>query len=233
MSISNGSGASPPFSQTLDWLGSRQAKISEIVRACVSKAVQEKSERILRSALVLLAKKGYENTTINDIADAASVSRGLLHYYFKDKEDLVSQTLSYGFGSMWEKSMGSLATATSAQDLADGMIDVLKKNIQQNPDFSALLFEMWVSSRRSDKIRKVFSDGLNGTVDELKKLLELGSAVGIIKINSDESEGIVRILLAMYHGLAIQLLTNPDKIRDKKLWVPVRKLLLMAFGERK
>ena len=199
----------------------------------VSKAVQEKSERILKATLALLAKKGYENTTINDIADAASVSRGLLHYYFKDKEDLVSQALTFGFGSMWEASIGSLADARAAQDLADGMIDVLKKNMQQNPDFSALLFEMWVSSRRSDKIRKVFSEGLNGTVDELKKLLELASAAGILKIEPTESEGIVRILLAMYHGLAIQLLTNPEKLKDKKLWTPVRKLLLMAFGERK
>ena len=199
----------------------------------MSKAVQEKSERILKAALALLARNGYENTTINDIADAASVSRGLLHYYFKDKEDLVSQALTFGFGSMWEASIGSLANARTAQDLADGMIEVLKKNMQQNPDFSALLFEMWVSSRRSDKIRKVFSEGLNGTVDELKKLLELASAAGIIKIDPAESEGIVRILLAMYHGLAIQLLTNPEKLKDKKLWAPVRKLLLMAFGERK
>lgn len=196
----------------------------------LSKVVQEKSERILKASLVLLAKQGYENTTINDIADAASVSRGLLHYYFKDKEDLVSKALTLGFGTMWEASIASLARATSAKELADGMIDVLKKNIQSNPDFSALLFEMWVSSRRSDKIRKVFSDGLNGTVEELKKLLELASATGIIKIEHSDSEGIVRILLAMYHGLAIQLLTNPEKLRDKKLWVPVRKFLLMAFG---
>jgi AcrR family transcriptional regulator len=199
----------------------------------MSKAAQEKSQRILKAALALLAKQGYENTTINDIADAASVSRGLLHYYFKDKEDLVSQALTYGFGSMWESSMGSLANATTAPELADGMIDVLKKNMQQNPDFSALLFEMWVSSRRSDKIKKVFSDGLNGTIDELKQMLELASAEGIIRIEHGESEGIVRILLAMYHGLAIQLLTNPEKLRDKKLWVPVRKLLLMAFGDRR
>lgn len=199
---------------------------------CVSKGIQEKSNRILKASLSLLAKKGYENTTINDIADAASVSRGLLHYYFKDKEDLVSQALTFGFGSMWEASIGSLARARTAEELADGMIDVLKKNMQQNPDFSALLFEMWVSSRRSDKIRKVFSGGLDGTIDELKKLLELASSAGIIRINPAESEGIVRILLAMYHGLAIQLLTNPEKIKDKKLWTPVRKLLLMAFGDR-
>jgi AcrR family transcriptional regulator len=199
----------------------------------MSRAVQEKSERIMKSALALLAKKGYENTTINDMADSAKVSRGLLHYYFKDKEDLVSKALTYGFGSMWEASIASLAGASTAEELADGMIDVLKKNIQQNPDFSALLFEMWVSGRRSGKIAKVFGDGLDNTVDELKKLLELASSAGIIKIDPADSEGIVRILLAMYHGLAIQLLTNPEKLKDKKLWAPVRRLLLMAFGERK
>lgn len=199
----------------------------------MSTVVQEKSERIMKSALALLAKKGYENTTINDMADSAKVSRGLLHYYFKDKEDLVSKALTYGFGSMWEASIASLADASTAEELADGMIDVLKKNIQQNPDFSALLFEMWVSGRRSGKIAKVFGDGLDNTVDELKKLLELASSAGIIKIDPADSEGIVRILLAMYHGLAIQLLTNPEKLKDKKLWAPVRRLLLMAFGERK
>ncbi|MCI0559365.1 MAG: hypothetical protein MN733_12795, partial [Nitrososphaera sp.] len=79
----------------------------------------------------------------------------------------------------------------------------------------------------------VFSDGLNETIDRLKKLIELASNTGVIKINTADAEGIVRILLAMYHGLAIQLLTNPEKIKDKKLWSPVRRLLLMAFGDAK
>ncbi|HEX2014624.1 MAG TPA: TetR/AcrR family transcriptional regulator [Nitrososphaera sp.] len=199
----------------------------------MSKGTEEKSERILKASLALLAKKGYENTTINDIADSADVSRGLLHYYFKDKEDLVSKALTFGFSSMWESSIGALSAARSTQELTDSMIEVLKRNTQQNPDFSALLFEMWVSGRRSDKIRKVFSDGLNETIDRLKKLMELASNTGVIKINTADAEGIVRILLAMYHGLAIQLLTNPEKIKDKKLWTPVRRLLLMAFGDAK
>jgi AcrR family transcriptional regulator len=196
----------------------------------MTKVIEDKSNRILKAALSLLARKGYENTTINDIADAAGVSRGLLHYYFKDKEDLASKALTFGFGSMWESSISSLSNARSTSDLADTMIEVLKKNIQQNPDFSALLFEMWVSSRRSDKIRKVFSDGLNETIDRLRKLLAFASNAGIVKIDPADSEGVVRILLAMYHGLVIQLLTNPERIKDKKIWVPVRKLLMLAFG---
>jgi AcrR family transcriptional regulator len=211
-------------------LGGQQANIHEITRSPVTKAVEDKSERIAKAALTLLARKGYENTTINDIAKAANVSRGLLHYYFKDKEDLASQALTFGFGSMWESSIASLSNARSTSELADTMIEVLKKNIMQNPDFSALLFEMWVSGRRSEKIKKVFSDGLNETIERLRKLLELASKTGIIRIDPADSEGVVRILLAMYNGLAIQLLTNPERIKDRKIWIPVRKLLLLAFS---
>ena len=193
---------------------------------------EDKINTIIATALSLLAKKGYENTTINDIADTAGISRGLLHYYFTDKEDLAAKALTFGFGPMWDSSVGKIQSARSPEQLVDTMIEVLKKNVRENPDFSALLFEMWVSARRSAKIRKVFNDGLNEAIDRLKSLLELASSVGMIRINKDESEGIIRILLAMYHGLAIQLLFNPEKIEDKKIWVPVRKMLLSSF-ERK
>ncbi len=193
---------------------------------------EDKINTILETVLSLLAKKGYENTTINDIADAAGISRGLLHYYFKDKEDLAAKALTFGFGPMWDSSIGKIQSARSPEQLVDTMIEVLKKNVRDNPDFSALLFEMWVSARRSVKIRKVFNDGLNEAIDRLKKLLEFAIRMGIIKISPEEGEGIVRMLLALYHGLAIQLLASPEKIDDKKIWVPIRKTLLSAF-ERK
>ena len=193
------------------------------------KKKEDKSAKILASALEILAKKGYENTTINDIADNAKISRGLLHYYFKDKEDLVSQAMSFGFGSMWESSIGNLQSARSPEQLVDNMIEVLKKNTLERPDFSALLFEMWVSSRRSAKMHKVFSDGLQETINRLEGLLGVANSLGIIKADPSDLEGMVRVLVALYHGLTIQLLTNPEKVKDKKMWTPIRKLLLSSF----
>jgi AcrR family transcriptional regulator len=193
---------------------------------------EDKINAILETVLSLLAEKGYHNTTINDIADTAGISRGLLHYYFKDKEDLAAKALTFGFGPMWDSSIGKIQSARSPEQLVDTMIEVLKKNVRDNPDFSALLFEMWVSARKSAKIRKVFNDGLNEAIDRLTKLLEFASRMGVIKISPDESEGIVRMLLALYHGLAIQLLGSPEKIDEKKIWVPIRRTLLSAF-ERK
>jgi AcrR family transcriptional regulator len=199
----------------------------------VSRAKEEKAERIMRAVLTILSKKGYENTTINDVAEAASVSRGLLHYYFKDKEDMVSRALTYGFGSMWNSSVSSLSSAKSPEELVDNMIDVLKRNVQENPDFTALLFEMWVSSRRSEKIGKVFKDGLEDSVASLTALLEFASSARVIKIDPTEAEGIVRMLLAIYHGMSIQLLTNPEKARDRSIWAPIRRMLISAFNQNR
>ncbi|AIF85010.1 transcriptional regulator [Candidatus Nitrososphaera evergladensis SR1] len=193
------------------------------------KGKEEKAERIMEAALAVLSKNGYENTTINEVADAAKVSRGLLHYYFKDKEDMVSKSLAFGFGPMWDSSVGSLSGAKSPEELVDGMIEILKRNVQENSDFTALLFEMWVSSRRSAKIDKVFKDGLDEAINRLKALLEFASSVGVIKVDASEAEGIVRMLFAIYQGMAMQLILNPEKVKDKRMWTPIRRVLLAAF----
>jgi AcrR family transcriptional regulator len=190
---------------------------------------EEKAERMMEATLAVLSKKGYENTTINDVADAAKVSRGLLHYYFKDKEDMVSKALAFGFEPMWNSSVGSLSGARTLEELVDGMIEVLKRNLQENPDFTALLFEMWVSGRRSDKIAKVFKDGLEEAIGRMKTLLEFASSVGVIKVDVAEAEGVVRMLFAIYQGMAIQLLLTPEKAKDKRIWAPIRRVLLAAF----
>jgi AcrR family transcriptional regulator len=50
-------------------------------------------DRIVRSAWDLFYDKGFEQTTLNDILEAAGVSRGTFYYHFKSKNTLLN-TLS-------------------------------------------------------------------------------------------------------------------------------------------
>jgi AcrR family transcriptional regulator len=50
-------------------------------------------EKILQAAFDVLSRQGYENTSIKDIAESAGVAQGLVHYYFKSKQQLVLQVL--------------------------------------------------------------------------------------------------------------------------------------------
>lgn len=44
---------------------------------------------IMAAALSLFVEKGYLNTTTQDIIDKVNISRGLLYYHFKNKEDIL------------------------------------------------------------------------------------------------------------------------------------------------
>ena len=44
---------------------------------------------IINAAMLLFMEKGYANTTTQDIVDKVNISRGLLYYHFKNKEDIL------------------------------------------------------------------------------------------------------------------------------------------------
>ena len=56
----------------------------------------ERHDAILQTAITLFGSKGYQSVTIDEIAKTAGVSRGLIHYHFGNKEDLLLQIVSSG-----------------------------------------------------------------------------------------------------------------------------------------
>jgi len=55
----------------------------------LTKKAQETQRRILECALELFREKGFDKTSMREIADAAKVAVGASYYYFRTKEDLV------------------------------------------------------------------------------------------------------------------------------------------------
>jgi AcrR family transcriptional regulator len=51
-------------------------------------------DKILQAAFAVLGRQGYENTSIKEIAEEAGVAQGLVHYYFKSKQQLVLAVLA-------------------------------------------------------------------------------------------------------------------------------------------
>jgi TetR/AcrR family transcriptional regulator, repressor for uid operon len=50
-------------------------------------------EKIVDAALATFSKNGYDRTRMDDIAEAANVSKGTLYLYFKNKEELFTPYL--------------------------------------------------------------------------------------------------------------------------------------------
>jgi AcrR family transcriptional regulator len=49
---------------------------------------QQKEKQIIQAAITLFSSKGYHATKMDDVAKQAKMSKGLIYFYFKNKEDL-------------------------------------------------------------------------------------------------------------------------------------------------
>lgn len=70
------------------------------LRPAATRKAEETRRRILEAALALFAERGFEATTMRDVASRAGVATGAAYYYFGSKDELVlefyrdSQTLA-------------------------------------------------------------------------------------------------------------------------------------------
>lgn len=53
--------------------------------------------RILELSMQLFIEKGYEQTTLQDVADAMGMTRGAIYHHFKNKEQMVDAVTTYMF----------------------------------------------------------------------------------------------------------------------------------------
>jgi AcrR family transcriptional regulator len=61
----------------------------------ISKEPDQRRQEIVETALKLFSEKGYEDTTIQDIAEKMNVSPGLCYRYFKSKTEIFAATSEY------------------------------------------------------------------------------------------------------------------------------------------
>ena len=56
---------------------------------------ETRRQQLIEATIDLLAKRGYSETTMADVADGAGLSRGIVNFHFESKEKLLVATLQY------------------------------------------------------------------------------------------------------------------------------------------
>ena len=82
-------------------------------------------QTIVRTALDLFARHGFDGTTLAQIADAAEVAPSTLHAYFRTKEDIVFELHDVTRASMRARIMDRAATETVVDAMTAWMSETL------------------------------------------------------------------------------------------------------------
>jgi AcrR family transcriptional regulator len=95
--------------------------------------VQETKTKVLKAASELISAQGYCNVSVREICETAGVTKPVLYYYFKDKEDLLAALIEEGHQRFKELFDKYINTKSPFQENLDGLYKVYERYAENYP----------------------------------------------------------------------------------------------------
>jgi AcrR family transcriptional regulator len=173
----------------------------------------EKARRIVEAMRRSVARRGTAGSTFDHVAREAGVSRGLLHYYFGTKEQLLLEAVRRDCELRMELLEQRLAGARTADDFIGLMAQNLQETVREDPDFVTLMFELFTLSRRNEDIAVEYAKLMRRTRGQVADLLAIAQRDGVVRLHA-EPDTVAEILFALADGFALRMLTEPERDFD-------------------
>ena len=193
-------------------------------------AVSKTRAKLVDVARQLFAKKGVDNTTMNDIAVASTKGRRTLYTYFKSKEDIYIAVVESELDKLSE-ALDKVASENIAPDvkilkLIETHLDAIKLIVRRNGSLRASFFrDIW----RVERVRRNFN---LHEIFLFKQVLIEGNEKGIFEVEN------VDILADILHycvkGIEVPYIRGKigDDLDERKGWEYVAKIVYGALGRK-
>ena len=166
-------------------------------------------KRIIDAAYSIFNKKGYHNSTMDDIASEVGVSKASLYSYFKSKEEIlqiaINKTLNDSFNQYFyiEDSLEPLEKIYNDMVKSIGALH--------------LNFEIIALSSHDEKIRNINLDNYLKKMDTLTFFVENQQSKGNIR-DDIRAITIAQLLNAIYTDISMQLIIGMDTTKVHESW---------------
>jgi AcrR family transcriptional regulator len=191
----------------------------------------DKARRIIEAMRTSVATRGAAGSTFDHVAREAGVSRGLLHYYFGSKEQLLVEVVRHDCEERIAAMDARIERARDAEEIVAALVRGLEDFIEGEPGSPAVIYELLSASRHSDDIRAELAELYRRWRTDLAEALRVKQREGVVKLQGDP-EAVASMLFALGDGFGIQVLSDPDWDRQPafELGVGIARRLLGADG---
>ena len=173
----------------------------------------DKAQRIIEAMRTSVGTRGAAGSTFDVVAREAGVSRGLLHYYFGSKEQLLVEVVRHDC-EVRIASMGArIAKATTADEIIAALVLGLEEFIEGEPGSQAVTYDMLSASRRSEEIRAELAELYRRWREHLAEALRKKQREGVVRLQADP-ESVASMLFALGDGFGIQVISDPEWDRE-------------------
>ncbi|MFC4857995.1 TetR/AcrR family transcriptional regulator [Actinophytocola glycyrrhizae] len=123
--------------------------------------------QLANSALRTLSKLGYAGTSLRDIAENSEFSHGVLHYYFRDKVDLITYCVRQYKAASVARYDQVVAVSTTPDELRDQWIGAMVATLRQD----APMHRLWYDLRNQSMFSEAFREDVRAIDSSLERMI--------------------------------------------------------------
>lgn len=134
-------------------------------------------QKILEAAETVFHEKGYDGARMQEIADKASINKGLLHYYFKSKDALFDAIFGMALKRMMSNINAILSTDIPLEEKIDLIVDGYMNMLSRNSSLPRFVImelnkdpDRFIAKHLNGSIQNVFSS----FIDSVQKEIDAG-----------------------------------------------------------
>jgi len=159
--------------------------------------IMDKREQIINVATKLFAERGYENTPLSAVCEAANVSKGLIFHHFKSKNDLLREIFSNTtklIVAINQSNNPSLSPKKRLQELIESFFNQLESD--------KLFFQLNLNVMLQPSTREM----LNDLIKERSSIILDSTKALFSEIDSKNAEASSYMFIAELDGIALNYL---------------------------
>src|SRR5215470_164167 len=201
------------------WKGPRRAGFEEAgakiarVGKDVSMKVQannvgtadQRREQMLRAALDVIVERGYAESRIADVAERAGTSPALVIYYFKTKDQLLTEAMRFSEDTWYEDStrrMEQIPTAAGKLEEIVAMCCLPEADV--GPETSWVLWlDLWSQAARNPEMASVRQKWDKRWRELISALVVAGQEAG--EFGPVDPQDFAVVMSSLLDGLAVQI----------------------------
>ncbi|MFK4090096.1 TetR/AcrR family transcriptional regulator [Kribbella sp. NPDC020789] len=115
--------------------------------------IERRRIALAESALKTLGELGYARTSLREIANNSEFTHGVVHYYFRDKIDLISYCVRYYKTKCAQRYDEVVETAATAEELGAGFLAKMTQTLVEETPMHRLWYDLRAQSMFEEQLR--------------------------------------------------------------------------------
>ncbi|HLF79580.1 MAG TPA: TetR/AcrR family transcriptional regulator [Dehalococcoidia bacterium] len=167
-------------------------------------------QQILDASAACFARRGFHQTTMQDICLQSDLSPGAVYRYFRSKEEIIEAMCAHGQRQNAEVIEGVRAQRSTA-DAFDELIRIFFLELGDLRSFEtcALNLELISEAPRNLHIREYLTETNREVREQFVGLIQQAQSGGEIDPSLD-AVSVARVMIAVYQGFITQRLVEPE-----------------------